>query len=158
MRLFAVTKFAPMLQFFMVILLTGCFPVHINHEYPDMYQDNVSLAHLIGQDKQLILDKFGKPDQHLTDGTQEYYIYQDAAGGDTEVIFILYMLLPFASETEGDLKCLLFTVDDKNNVQEYQIKSAGNTGGLSRSNYDIYCKNAFWGEAQLEKIKSLSGT
>jgi len=152
------TKFAPMLHFFMVILLTGCFPVNINHEYPDMYKDNASLEQLIGQDKQFILNKFGKPNQHLTDGTKEYYIYQDSVGGNTEVIFIVYMLLPFASETEGDLKCLLFTINDKNNVQEYQIKSAGNTDNLSRNNYDIFCKNAFWGEAQLKKIKSLSDT
>jgi hypothetical protein len=142
----------------MVILLTGCFPVYINHEYPEMYKNNVGLEQLIGQDKQFVLDKFGKPHQHLTDGTDEYYIYRDSVGGNTEVIFLAYMLLPFASETKGDLKCLLFTINEKNIIREYQIKSAGNTDDLSRNYYDIYCKNAFWEKEQLEKIESLSGT
>jgi len=153
-----VIKFAPMIHFLLVILLTGCFPANINHEYPDMYKDNASLEQLIGQDKQFIHNKFGKPNQHLTDGTKEYYIYQDSVGGKTEVIFFVYMLLPFASETKGDLKCLLFTFNDENIIQEYQIKSAGNTASLNMNKYDIYCKNAFWEKAQLKKIKSLSGT
>ncbi len=112
---------------------------------------------LIGRDKQFLLKEFGKPDQHLTDGTNEYFIYSDSVGGETEVIFLVYMLLPFASETEGNLKCLLFTIDDKNFIQEYRIESAGKTGNLNRNEYDTYCKDAFWERTQPQKIKSFHG-
>lgn len=151
-------KFTLIVHFFLVILLTGCFPVNINHDYPDMYKNSASLMQLIGRDKQFVLSEYGKPDQHLTDGTNEYFIYRDSVGGETEVIFLVYMLLPFASETEGDLKCLLFTIDDKNFIQEYRIESAGKTGNLNRDEYDTYCKDAFWEKTQLEKIKPFHGT
>ena len=157
MRSYIMDKFALIVHFFLAILLAGCFPVNINHDYPDMYKNSADLMQLIGRDKQFVLNEFGKPDQHLTDGTNEYYIYRDPVGGETEVIFLVYMLLPYASQTEGDLKCLLFTIDDKNLIREYRIVSAGKTGNLSRNEYDTYCKNALWEETQLEKIQPFHG-
>ena len=151
-------KFALIIHFVLVILLTGCFPVYINHEYPDMYKNSGGLMQLIGRNKQFLLNEFGKPDQHLTDGTNEYFIYRDSVGGKTEVIFLVYMLLPIASETEGNLKCLLFTIGDNDFIQEYRIESAGKTGNLNRKEYDTYCKDAFWGKTQQENIKPLQGT
>ena len=152
------TKSSPLLTFLTVILLTGCFPAYVNHEYPDMYKDSVSLEQLIGRDKRFVVDRFGKPDQKLTDGSSEFYIYQDSAGGSTEVIFLLYMLLPYASETKGDLVCLLFTISDENTVQEYQIKAGAITDNMSINKFDTYCRSVFWENAQLEKIKPLPGT
>lgn len=151
-------RFALIVHFLPMVLLTGCFPININHDYPDMYKNSAGLMQLIGRDKQILLNEYGKPDQHLTDGTNEYYIYRDSVGGQTEVIFLVYVMLPFASESEGVLKCLLFTVDDKNLIQEYRVESAGKSGNINRNEYDTYCKDAFWDKTQLEKIKPLQGT
>jgi hypothetical protein len=79
-------------------------------------------------------------------------------GRDKQFVLNEYGKPDFASETEGDLKCLLFTIDDKNFIQEYRIESAGKTGNLNRDKYDTYCKEAFWEKTQLEKIKPFHGT
>ena len=93
----------------------------------------------------------------MTDGKNEYFIFQDIAGGQTEVIFFMHILLPIASQGGDNLYCLLIVVDDADLIERYEIIEAGNADTLAESDYSAVCREQFWDEEALIKIKTANG-
>ena len=72
------------------------------------------------------------------------------------MMFLLYMLFPFASETKGGLYCLLFAVNETDMIEGYEIKVAGRADELIKDNYDAACRESFWDKETLPEIRSLN--
>ena len=131
--------------YFSFLLLCGCFYFPIAHDPPEHMNKPEVFNRLIGQNSESIVNTFGWPDEILTDGSKQFFMYSSYSDGTW--LFIFFGIPFLATESDTSQHCLRFVVDLNNVVQSYQIKSKG-----VGEEYAHGCLSEFWSRKQIEKL------
>jgi hypothetical protein len=133
------------------ICISGCYSFSISqNDYKTETRKDLAES-LIGESRANVIEKVGRPNQLLTDGKQQYMLYEhQSSAKELGMLFYLPVFYLDSNDTKT-LHCLKIDLDANHLVVDYEFDSTAHFKG--RGNYK--CHSKFWNEEVWHSLEKL---
>lgn len=148
----AVTRLAGMLGSVMLALgVSGCYSIPISQDDYKTETRKELADSLIGESRETVVERIGAPDQVLTDGRQQYLLYEHQSSAKVLGMMVYIPIVYADSQNHKTLHCLKFDLDVDQVVVDYEFDSSAHYSGYG--NYK--CHSVFWEEEEWHALEQL---
>jgi hypothetical protein len=133
------------------IYISGCYSISIaQDDYTTETRKDLAKS-LIGESRQSVVEKIGLPNQILTDGIQQYMIYEHQSSAKVLDMLLYYPIYYSDSQNHKTLHCLKIDLDTNLLVVDYEFDSTAHFTG----NGNYRCHSEFWKEEVWHSLEKL---
>jgi hypothetical protein len=133
------------------ICISGCYSISISQDdYTTETRKDLAKS-LIGESRDSVVEKIGRPDQLLTDGTQQYMVYEHQSSAKVLYMLLYYPILYSDSKDHKTLHCFKIDLDANLLVVDYEFDSTAHFSG----NGNYRCRSEFWKEDEWHSLEKL---
>jgi hypothetical protein len=133
------------------ICISGCYSIPISQDdYTTETRKDLAES-LIGESRESVVEKIGAPNQILTDGMQQYMLYEHLSSAKMLGMMVYIPIIYADSQNHKTLHCLKFDLDANQVVVDYEFDSTAHFTG----NGNYKCHSVFWKEEEWHSLEKL---
>jgi hypothetical protein len=131
--------------------ISGCYSIPISQDdYTTETRKDLAKS-LIGESRESVVEKIGVPNQILTDGMQQYMLYEHQSSAKMLGMMVYIPIVYADSQNHKTLHCLKIDLDANLLVVDYEFDSTAHFTG----NGHYRCHSEFWKEEVWQSLEKL---